>query len=116
MTYPYGSPGTSVFPTPATGRASTGAINALLFGILSIFIGWFSCGLMALFAIISGHVGLKATRYGARPGRGMAVAGLILGYVMLLPNALVYPALFPAETAGMVRSLMDTFNEVTSQP
>ncbi|MBB5869552.1 hypothetical protein F4553_002931 [Allocatelliglobosispora scoriae] len=109
MTYPYGSPGTSVFPTPVTGPAAASAINALVFGILAVFIGWFSCGLMALFAIISGHVGLKATRYGARPGRGMAVTGLILGYVMLLPNALIYPALFPAQTARIVRDFTDFF-------
>ncbi|WP_130335515.1 DUF4190 domain-containing protein [Micromonospora kangleipakensis] len=36
-------------------------------------------------AVILGHIALRETRDGARSGHGMAVAGLVLGYVFVAP-------------------------------
>ncbi|MEH0934248.1 DUF4190 domain-containing protein [Micromonospora psammae] len=38
-----------------------------------------------LFAVILSHVGLHETRNNVKSGRGMAVAGLVLGYVFVAP-------------------------------
>lgn len=38
-----------------------------------------------LIAILLGHLALRETRTGARAGHGMAVAGLILGYLFAVP-------------------------------
>ncbi|MEV4490173.1 DUF4190 domain-containing protein [Micromonospora coxensis] len=45
-------------------------------------------GLPCLLAVVLGHVGLHETRDGRRFGRGMAVAGLVLGYVFVAPMVL----------------------------
>jgi hypothetical protein len=49
-------------------------------------IGFFSCGLTSLLAVIFGHVAEAQTRGGARGGRGQAVAGLVMGYVVIGPG------------------------------
>lgn len=36
-----------------------------------------------------GHVGLTHTKDGTVGGRGMAVAGLVLGYLVLIPGLLI---------------------------
>lgn len=65
---------------------SSGAATAsLVLGILGVLGGWCLFGLPCVAAVVFGHVGLRDTRDGTRSGRGMAVAGLILGYVFVAP-------------------------------
>ncbi len=71
---------TYVVPAPRTNNT---AIVSLVFGIL----GWFILPVIGPFvAIIAGHMALnqiKATNY-EQEGRGMAIAGLILGYIQII--------------------------------
>jgi hypothetical protein len=73
------------------------AIASLVLGIL-----WLG-GLGAVLAIIFGHLALRRIRrpYASETGRGLAVAGLVLGYVgVAVPAALVVGALVLSNTTG----------------
>jgi hypothetical protein len=55
---------------------STGVIDALgAFGLFTI--------VLVAIVVVLGHIGLSATRTGARRGRGIAAAGTTLGYVLV---------------------------------
>lgn len=61
-------------PKPTSGLAITSLVCGLL---------WF-CGLGSVMAVIFGHIALGQTRRGERAGGGLAIAGLVLGYLGLL--------------------------------
>lgn len=61
------------------------ATASLVFGIFGLLGGFCLFAIPCIVAVICGHVGLSATKDGSRGGRGMAVAGLILGYVVVGP-------------------------------
>ncbi|MDZ5443406.1 DUF4190 domain-containing protein [Micromonospora sp. 4G57] len=61
------------------------ATASLVLGILGVLGGWCLFGLPCILAVILGHVALAETRDGRRSGHGMAVAGLVLGYVFVGP-------------------------------
>lgn len=56
-------------------RTSAAAVASLIFGILGCLI------ITGIVAIITGFIGLKATRNPNVKGRGMAIAGIILGLI-----------------------------------
>jgi hypothetical protein len=58
---------------PTSGLATA----AMILGVASLF----SCGLTSIPAIVTGHLATGETKTGERAGHGMAVAGLILGYL-----------------------------------
>lgn len=64
--------------TPA--KTSTLAVLSLVFGILGVF--FFG----SLIAVVLGHLGRSEIQKsnGSLEGDGMAIAGLVLGYLMLL--------------------------------
>lgn len=66
-------------PRPTSGLA----VTSLITGIAGIALSWtFVVLLASVAAVITGHMALKQTRDNtALGGRGMAIAGLILGYV-----------------------------------
>jgi hypothetical protein len=64
---------------------STVAVWALVTGIVGVLAGWCLLGLPCIAAVVLGHVALSQTKTDAVKGRGMAVAGLVLGYVALIP-------------------------------
>lgn len=75
--------------TPQTTRPISGwAVTSLIFGILGIVCSWTTYGLASAVAVVTGHMGLGATKRGVRPGRGQAWAGLILGYLFGIPIVL----------------------------
>ncbi len=82
----FGVPGNMNRPV----QTSAGAIWSLVLGILS-----FTCfgPLSGIPAIICGHVALSAIArsMGALAGRGMAIAGLVMGYINLALMLLVIP-------------------------
>jgi len=53
-------------------QTNTFAILALIFGVMG-----------GLLAVPFGHIGIRQTRDGAQGGHGMAVVGLVLGYLWL---------------------------------
>ena len=62
------------------------AVASLVAGILSVTM----CGLFAAIpAVICGHIGIKQADRGEATGRGMAMAGMIMGYVSLVLTVLV---------------------------
>lgn len=73
-------------PVPMNQPTSGAAVASLVFGLLSLC-GFFFVGaiVFAILAIILGGVGLS----GNKGGRGMAIAGLILGLVALFPTLAV---------------------------
>ncbi|SCF19153.1 protein of unknown function [Micromonospora purpureochromogenes] len=84
MQYPPAVP----YPTPLLVAAlptSGSATAAMVLGIVGVLGGWCVFGLPCLLAVILGHIGLHETRDGRKSGRGMAVAGLVLGYVFVAP-------------------------------
>lgn len=70
-------------------QASVVAVWALVAGLVAVFAGWCLLGLPCLAAIVLGHVAESQTRDGMMSGRGQAVAGLAMGYLSLVPAALV---------------------------
>ena len=79
----YSAPGTPVpanYPPLASARPTSGlAIASLVFGVLGIT----ACMLPGILAIVFGHMAMGPTHpeKGNMSGRGLAVAGLILGYL-----------------------------------
>jgi hypothetical protein len=66
---------------PTSGMATA----SMVLGIVGVVLGWCMFGVPSLLAIIFGHLGLNETRSGAVSGRGMAIAGLVLGYIAIAP-------------------------------
>lgn len=75
--------------------ASPVAVWALVTGVIAVLAGWCLFGLPCLAAITLGHVGEAQTRDGMMSGRGMAVAGLVLGYLSVVPAVLALLWLAP---------------------
>ncbi|MGW4411589.1 DUF4190 domain-containing protein [Nonomuraea sp. NPDC004702] len=69
------------------------AITSLIFGVAGVV---FIClyGFPGLFAVLFGHMARAEVRAGRRRGDGLAVAGLVLGYlaVSLAVAFLIYSA------------------------
>jgi hypothetical protein len=79
--------------TYAPVRTSTSAIVSLVFGVLS----WAVLPLIgALVAIIAGHLARSEIRHaaGAVEGDGLAIAGLLLGYIQLAMITLALAIIF----------------------
>ncbi len=100
---PYSGPpaaGPVYYPTPmvvvsAPVVPSSGAATAsLVFGIIGIVGGWCLLGIPCILAVVFGHIGLSATKDNQRQGRGMAVAGLVMGYICVIPAVLVTILIF----------------------
>ncbi len=80
---PYGAQ--SGYPAPVAKPASGLAIASLICGIAGVVLFWAVIPFLAsVAAVITGHMALGQTkRNPAIGGRGMAFAGLILGYIMV---------------------------------
>ncbi len=70
---PYGVP-------PVTQGTSGLAIASLVCSL----VGFLLCGVPAILGIIFGGVALSQTKNNARPGQGLALAGVIVGVVVVL--------------------------------
>jgi len=66
-------------PYPVERPTSGAAIASLVLGIISLV----TCALTAIPAVICGHIGLSAIKQGQFEGRGMAIAGLVMGYLTI---------------------------------
>lgn len=83
MAYPPQPPYPPPFQTNYVLKPPTSGLStaSMVCGIL----GFFTCGLASLLAVIFGHIGISQTADNRMSGRGQAVAGLVLGYVVLIP-------------------------------
>jgi hypothetical protein len=82
---PYQPPYPPAVAVPTSGTATA----SLVFGIIGILGGFCLFGIPPLLAIVCGHMGLAETKSGRKAGRGSAVAGLILGYFVMIPVIIV---------------------------
>jgi uncharacterized protein DUF1707/uncharacterized protein DUF4190 len=80
---------------PAIGQTSGLAAGALVCGILELF----TAGLTAIPAVILGHMARGEIRRTGKRGDGMAIAGLVLGYLAIAGWVLAIAAA-AAITAG----------------
>lgn len=81
------SPGPYPPPYAPLVRPTSGMATAsLVFGIAGLFL--FCLVIPSLVAVICGHEAIKVTKGGHQAGHGQAVAGLILGYVVMIPTAI----------------------------
>lgn len=70
-------------------QASGMATASLVFGIIGFFGGWCMFGLPCILAVLLGHAARAETKSGVKTGDGAAVAGLILGYIFVLPALVI---------------------------
>jgi hypothetical protein len=75
---PPAAPATVAYSSLPTGPSSTLSVLGLVFGILGLVLSFFAFGLLpAIAGVILGHLALKREPH----ARGMAIAGLVTGYV-----------------------------------
>jgi hypothetical protein len=91
------------------------ATASLVMGLLAATIGWCICLIFPVLAIIFGHIGMAQTSRGAT-GRGRAIAGLVLGYLLLLPSMFetMFVALRPDSTAEIVKGFTNFFSSLVA--
>ncbi|MGW0435564.1 DUF4190 domain-containing protein [Micromonospora sp. NPDC003197] len=85
---------------------------SLIAGIFSAVGGCLLCGLPPIVAIVTGHVGIAHTRRDQTSGYGMALAGMILGYVLILPTLLMlFTGMFTMVDSGPLYFIEDFFDD-----
>lgn len=73
-----------------TPPVSETAIWALVAGVVGILAGWCLLGAPCIAAVVAGHVAIKEIKSGGKSGNGLAVTGLVLGYVGLIPAVILF--------------------------
>lgn len=76
---PYGGQPAYQGPNGAPGQRNTLALVSLILGIAG-----FVTSISSIAAIVTGHIALNQIKKRGEEGRGMALTGLILGYVVLV--------------------------------
>lgn len=78
-TGPYGTPAEATRHTHGTGFA----ITAMVTGIVGAVFSWVPIFdvVLGVVAIVFGAIALQWARHGQAPGKGMAIAGLVLGII-----------------------------------
>ncbi|MEU7891905.1 DUF4190 domain-containing protein [Nonomuraea sp. NPDC049152] len=110
---PYGDDEHRYVPYAAAKPTSGAAVASLIFGIFGLFASWCLFGIPSIVAIVLGHVATSQTRRGLRPGHGMAVAGLILGYVVV-PAVIVTVAVIVTQPDAVADWVNAVFSWVDS--
>ncbi|WP_226533043.1 DUF4190 domain-containing protein [Microbacterium paraoxydans] len=87
----YGPPAAPVYPDVASRPTSPLAVTSLVCGLAGIVLFWAVIPLLAsVAAVITGHMALgQIRRDPGIGGRGMAIAGLILGYIVVVVGVFV---------------------------
>jgi len=72
--------------TTHTSSTSSAAVISMIFGILGLLSTWWLLGIPSFIAIITGHIARSniAKSQGKTDGDGMALIGLILGYIVIV--------------------------------
>lgn len=80
------------------------AVVSLVFGIIGFISSWFLLGIPSLIAVITGHMARSkiARSQGELGGEGLALAGLILGYIVIA----MYLLIFMIVGAGVAAALL----------
>lgn len=88
--YHYGPNGPAFYGIAPARPSSSAAVIALVMGVVGLLAGWCMFGLPCLAAVVIGHIALNDAKDDVKTGRGMAVAGLVLGYVALIPAIILF--------------------------
>jgi uncharacterized membrane protein len=94
------------YPVDRPRRANSMAVASLVCGLLEIFFGF-----TAIPAVILGHKALRQIRQTGEPGRGMAKAGLVLGwsaigiFVILMAVAVLGVVVATSHTGSAIHTL-----------
>ena len=103
--------------TPAPPPQNSGlAVASLVLGIVGLVVSWFTFGIPSLLALIFGIIGIRQTGPGQRAGRGMAVAGTLLGGVILALGVWVSAALIYSFGSTPESLSAPTADQVTAAP
>ncbi|MBB4853072.1 hypothetical protein HNP40_000438 [Mycobacteroides chelonae] len=79
---PYGYPAAGAYPPVESARGTNGfAITALILGIIPICAG--------IFGVIFGFISLNQIKRTGQNGRGMAIAGIVLGFIWIAVIAVI---------------------------
>jgi hypothetical protein len=76
-------PDSQVVPYAPIPKPSGFAVASLVLGILGLFLSWITFGIPSMLAVVFGHVGISRVRRGVGDGRGMAISGMVLGYLVI---------------------------------
>ncbi|MDA0768518.1 MAG: GYF domain-containing protein [Verrucomicrobia bacterium] len=97
-----GYPPQGIAPNMAVAPTSGLAIASMVCGIVSLMLCYIN-GVAALPAVICGHMALKQINKALTPvgGRGMAIAGLVTGYIGLAIQLVFIVGIVVAVTQGM---------------
>ncbi|GII56117.1 hypothetical protein Pth03_45060 [Planotetraspora thailandica] len=93
---PYGQPQYGYAP-PAPNRNNGLAIASLILGLT----GFITCGFTSILAVVFGHVALGQIRRDRTDGHGMAIAGVILGWLLTGIWILYWILMFAGVVAGV---------------
>ncbi|MEV4114512.1 DUF4190 domain-containing protein [Nonomuraea sp. NPDC049695] len=85
------------------------SLTSLIFGIIGLFGSWCLFGIPSIVAVVLGHVATTKTRRGLRSGHGLAVGGLVLGYIVLVP-ALIVSGVIITHPETPAQGLNDVFD------
>lgn len=73
--------------TPQLVRPTSGvAVASMIAGIIGVLGGWCLFGIPCIVAVILGHIAWRSTKSGMLNGHGMTVAGLVMGYLFVIPG------------------------------
>lgn len=73
------------------------AVAALVLSLVGLIPCFWGLQIPGLLGTIFGFIGLKQTKNNARKGRGMAVAGFVIGVVLLLVAAALWLYIFTSD-------------------
>lgn len=76
-------------PVPASAQPVAGTNSLAIVAFVFAILGFFSAGIAFLVGIVTGHIALSQIKKRHEGGRGLAMAALIIGYVMIGLSLLV---------------------------
>jgi hypothetical protein len=81
---PYTAP-TTVVGSSTQPTTNGMAIASLILGIVGLLLGWLILFIPNILAIVFGHIASSQIKHaqGAQTGRGMAIAGMVMGYIIV---------------------------------
>lgn len=80
----YAAPAAPVYQAAPAAPAASAPTNTLaVVSMISSIVGWFSFGVLCIVGVVLGHMSLKQLKTSGEGGRGMALTGLIVGYIGL---------------------------------
>jgi hypothetical protein len=82
---PFYAPMVMTLAPPTSGYA----VASMVLGIVGIFSGFCTFAIPCLLAVVFGHLGYNETKTGAKGGKGMAIAGLVMGYLFVVPAIII---------------------------